>query len=130
MFAHCAILLIRVEELPRPQFFGKSRCVLTFHPLFSPKNNGFNFLASCSIFKSVSFVEFGTVMAFLVLFSSSKVNEFSNHIIPLQSRLFQWTASDSAGSTTIDCPNFVGMLRAIAPSSTTYSPVRISLPLL
>ena len=53
IWAHCAMLLIRVEEVPSPQSLGKSNCVSTATPLLCFKNEVLCILAVCKIVQSV-----------------------------------------------------------------------------
>src|SRR5690554_165834 len=90
-FAHCAMLLIRVEEVPRPQFRGKSNVVLTFSPLLVFRKSGFKFLASRRIFDKV--------IAYLLSgfegVKSSKLKNSSNQANPSSSRLVHCSSSCS-----------------------------------
>ena len=77
-FTHLAILLTRVDELPKPQLLGKSNFVVISPPKISQKNKLFNFLADLRIDIKVSdFCESVVVIHLKSVF----FNLHSNHIL-------------------------------------------------
>ena len=75
MFDHFAMLLIIVEDVPKPQSFEKSSVVIISPPWFLLRKLGFNFLADLSIFCKVRLRSFW----FFIISNFSISNSHSNH---------------------------------------------------
>ena len=124
ILAHLAILLIKVDEVPSPQFVGKSSLVVTTPPEPFLRKFGFNFLAERSKLCN----------AIVCLFSCFKIVRVSSsnshliHVLFLLSRLFQSNVFDPSKMKSKLCLNFVGIAKAFAPSRTKYSDVIKSFP--
>src|SRR5690606_33663735 len=102
----CAILLIRVDEVPRPQFLGKSNSATTSYPLSPLKNVGFSFLAPVRILYSLCKMGSGLLKWPVSTFDENRwmSNMWSNQILPFSSRLFQISFGRSISFTARDCP--------------------------
>src|SRR5690554_2140656 len=99
------MLFIKVEEVPRPQFRGKSSRVCILRPSFSVRKSGLSFLASPRIFESV----FEWLFAGFEGLKLSNSKNSENQTSPFSSKLFQWTPFFLESPISRDCPNFVGM---------------------
>src|SRR5690606_12277562 len=95
-------------------------------PFSSERKLELSFFASRSIFESFSEMLF---VGFLYP-KVSQSKESSNQMSSFSSKLFQKIPSFSENTTSRVWPYFVGRAKAVAPSSTTYSPVSNNFPLL
>src|SRR5690606_10795823 len=130
-FAQSAMLLIRVDEDPKPQSRAKSNLVVTLNPrssAFVLKNSGLFCFAILR--RLLNRLDTGFLEVFEIEVNDSKVNVSSNQMALFSSKLIHCISGSEIVSTSKCCPRVVGNAKASAPSKTTYSPVIKSLPLL
>src|SRR3990172_3148157 len=78
---HCAILFIRVDEVPKPQFLGNVSRVETEYPSDLLMKSGFNKYPSCKISIKVFLVDaVSSTVFFLEISLNEKVS--SNQMLP------------------------------------------------
>jgi len=108
IFAHLAILLIKVDEVPSPQFVGKSSLVVTTPPEPFIRKFGFNFFAERSKLCSAKVCLF----LYFKIFKLSTSNSHLIHVLFLLSRLSQNNIFDSSWIKFKLCLNYVGIAKA------------------